>query len=71
MPLDDPNELFYLVDVNDEVIGSIKRSEAHGDKTKIHRAVYVLVTNDNNQMLFQRRSLKKDLYAGFRKIFLW
>ena len=62
--MDNQNELFYLVDANDQVLGSIKRSEAHSDVNKIHRAVEVLVTNQVNQMLFQKRSLTKDLYPG-------
>jgi len=64
MPIDDPNELFYLVDDQDNELGSISRQEAHADNTKVHRAVYVLVTNDKNQMLMQLRSMTKDLYPG-------
>jgi isopentenyl-diphosphate delta-isomerase type 1 len=64
MPLDNPNEQFYLVDENDQIIGSIMRNDAHQDPHKIHRAVYILITNTSNQMLFQKRGLKKDLYPG-------
>jgi isopentenyl-diphosphate delta-isomerase len=64
MPYDNPHELFALVDENDQVLGSIPRDEAHSDPTKIHRAVYVLITNSHNQMLFQKRSVAKDLYPS-------
>jgi isopentenyl-diphosphate Delta-isomerase len=65
MPKDDPNELFYLVDEEDKVLGSIPRAAAHADASKIHRAVYVLVLNSKKQMLFQKRSQHKDLYRGY------
>jgi len=65
MPLDDQNELFYLVDTSDNVLGSIPRGQAHADKTKIHRAVYVLITNQKHQILLQKRSQKKDSNPGF------
>lgn len=64
MPFDDQSELFYLVDVNDNELGSVSRKEAHIDPTKIHRAIDVLVTN-NNQLLLQKRSAYKDKYPGF------
>lgn len=62
--MDDPQELFYWVDDQDKVLGSIARSEAHTDPNKIHRAVYVLVTSNAGDMLFQKRSLYKDLYPA-------
>ena len=65
MPADDPNEFFYLVDEDDNEIGKIRRSEAHADKTKIHRSAYVVITNSQNNLLLQKRSLKKDLQLGF------
>lgn len=65
MPLDDPNEYFYLVDENDKEIGKIKRSEAHASRKKIHRSSYVVVTNSKKELLLQKRSMKKDLQPGF------
>lgn len=62
--MDNPQEMFYLVDEQDTVLGSVTRAEAHADPTKIHRAVYVLVTNNENQMLFQKRSRYKDLFPS-------
>jgi isopentenyl-diphosphate Delta-isomerase len=65
MPYDNPNESFYWVDEQDKVLGAISRIDAHSDPTKIHRAVLILITNNQNQMLFQKRSLNKDLYGGY------
>jgi len=54
MPHDDQDELFTLVDSNDKVLGSISRRQAHHDPTLIHRAVDVLVFNDQNEILLQK-----------------
>ena len=59
MPLDDQSELFYLVDDNDNVLGSVTRKEAHLAK-KNHRSICILVKNSKNQLIFQKRSAKKD-----------
>ncbi len=64
MPHDDLQELFYLVDKNDQVLSSIKRKKAHLDKTKIHRSVFIVVLNSKNQILLQKRSLHKDTSPG-------
>lgn len=61
MPLDNHAELFYLVDENDNVLGSIPRGEAHKDRTKIHRSVSIVLINDQGQVLLQKRSIKKDI----------
>lgn len=65
MPLDDQNELFYLVDKDDRVLGSVTRRETNLDETKIHRAVQVVISNRQGKILLQRRSLKKDKLRGF------
>ncbi len=65
MPLDNPNEQFYWVDTNDTVIGSISRQDAHKDKSKIHRAVNIVVANSQHQILLQKRSMRKDKYPGY------
>ena len=53
------DELLDLVDKNDQVIGTVWKSEAHGDPTKIHREVAIAVFNDKEEVLLQRRSMKK------------
>ena len=59
MPHDDQEERFYLVDKNDKVLGSVARKNAHKDKTKIHRAVCVVVTNSFDQILLHVKSPKR------------
>lgn len=65
MPLDDATELFYQVDEHDQVIGSVTRKHAHTDPNIIHRSVAALIINPNIEMLFQKRSLQKDMNPGF------
>lgn len=57
---DDQTELFTQVDEQDNEIGSVLRSGAHADKTIIHRSVGVFILNDKREMLFQKRSSRKD-----------
>jgi isopentenyl-diphosphate delta-isomerase type 1 len=64
MPVDDPQEMFFWVDEEDNVLGKISREEAHNGSNKIHRTVGVLVFNEENHLLLQQRSLKKDLDPG-------
>jgi isopentenyl-diphosphate delta-isomerase type 1 len=65
MPADNQSELFFWVDENDQELGSITRAEAHSGSQKIHRAVTIIVLNqDKTKLLFQQRSLTKDLYPG-------
>lgn len=61
---DDQNELFTHVDENDRVIGAITRAEAHCGTFMIHRGVWVLVTNDRDELFLQKRSLTKDSNPG-------
>lgn len=62
MPKDNEQELFYLVDEEDIVLGSISREKAHSSPEFIHRSVQILLFNDRNQVLLQKRSLQKKLY---------
>lgn len=64
MPADNPEEVFYWVDEEDNTLGKITREEAHNGSFKIHRTVGVLVFNEENHLLLQQRSLKKDLDPG-------
>ena len=63
--LDDPDEVFDLVDANDQVIGRVRRGAAHRDPTLIHRSVQVLVFTSSGHLLLQRRSASKDLFPGY------
>lgn len=62
---DDLNELFVVVDRNDNVLGYRTRKECHRDKTLIHRAVGVVIFDKKGRVLLQKRSLTKDLQPGF------
>ncbi len=65
MPKDNQSELFYLVDDTDRVLGSVSRLEAHQSQTIKHRSVFILVFNDENELLLQKRSQSKDTFLGF------
>lgn len=64
MPRDKEAELFYHVDEADRPLGSITRKEAHRNKEFIHRSVYIVIRNGQNQLLFQKRSSSKDTYPN-------
>jgi len=64
MPLDKQSELFYLVDEHDNVLDSVTRKKAHASKLN-HRSIYVILKNSKNQILFQKRSSKKDTHPYF------
>ena len=56
-------EIFDIVNEQDEVIGQAPRREVHA-RGLWHRAVHVLVYNARGQVFLQKRSLKKDTAAG-------
>src|SRR5262249_55222376 len=62
---DDPDELFDLVDLDDRVIGRVRRGEAHSNPALVHRSVQVLVFASDGRLLLQRRSAAKDLFPGY------
>src|SRR6266852_5928107 len=62
---DDPDELFDLVDADDQVIGQVRRGDAHRDPALLHRSVQVLVFSSDARLLLQRRSRHKDLFPGY------
>jgi isopentenyl-diphosphate delta-isomerase type 1 len=57
-------ELFEIVDDDDRVIGTARRSECHGNPALVHRAVHVLVVNAAGELLLQKRSARKDIQPG-------
>ena len=58
------DELFPRVSETGELIGSVKRSEAHGNPALIHPVVHCLVTNAAGDLLLQLRSRTKDVQPG-------
>lgn len=63
--VDNPDELFDLVDEQDTVIGVVRRGDAHRDKSLIHRSVQILVIDRAGRALLQLRSVHKDLFPGY------
>lgn len=63
--VDNPDEIFDLIDADDHVIGYVRRGDAHHDPSLLHRSVQVLVFNSNHQLLLQHRSQRKDLFPGY------
>lgn len=61
---DNQDELFYWVNEEDQVLGSITRRQAHSSSFKIHRGVWVLVYNNKGELFLQKRSLIKDSNPG-------
>ncbi|MFH1788586.1 MAG: NUDIX domain-containing protein [Candidatus Altiarchaeota archaeon] len=62
--MNEGEEVFSVVDEKDNVIGAQRRSILHSGDKLIHRAVHILVVNDAGKIAVQKRSRKKDLYAG-------
>lgn len=60
MITDNQNELFDIVDENDQVIGQARRGEVHGNKSLIHRSIGVIILNEKGEAFLQQRSSTKD-----------
>lgn len=56
-------DIFDIVDENDKVVGQSPRSEVHEKKLR-HRAVHVLIFNDEGEIFMQKRSKTKDTWPG-------
>lgn len=57
------DEIFDVVNEEDEVTGQATRREVH-EKNLIHRAVHVFVVNRHGEMLLQKRSRFKDAHPS-------
>ena len=57
------DELFDIVDENDQPVGTMPRREVHRLKQR-HRAVHLLVVNREGKIFLHKRSMKKDLFPG-------
>lgn len=58
------DELLDLVNNNDEVIGTIYRSEAYRKNIHTIRVVFAFVINDQNELWIPRRSPNKTLFPS-------
>ena len=61
-------EIFEVVDENDEIIGKATRKECHTNPNLIHRIVVVIVLNSEGKMYLKKRSMTKDLYKGMWEV---
>lgn len=57
-------ELFDIVDENDNIIGQEKRDHCHENPKVIHRVVHLLILNNEGKILVHQRSWKKKYGAG-------
>lgn len=60
---DNQNELFDVVDENDQVVEVRKRGEVH-KLNLLHRAVHGFVFDSKDQIFLQKRSMSKDSSPG-------
>lgn len=58
------DELLALVDESGRTIGSVRRSVAHSDPSKIHPVVHCIVVNPRGDLLLQLRGRHKDVQPG-------
>jgi isopentenyl-diphosphate Delta-isomerase len=56
-------DIFDVVDENDEVVGQEKRSIVHRKGLR-HRAVHILIFNAKGELFLQKRSKTKDVAPG-------
>lgn len=64
MTTDNQDEMFDVVDEEDNVIGRAKRGEVHGNPKLMHRSVGVVIFNSFREMFLQQRSATKDVDPG-------
>ncbi len=57
-------EQLYVVNESGEMIGTLPRSEIHGNPGLLHMVVHVLVFNADGKLLLQKRSMDKDVAPG-------
>lgn len=62
---DDQNEMFIVVDRDDNIVGYKTRAECHKDKSLTHRSISVVLYNDKGEILLQKRSMTKDNWPGY------
>ena len=58
------DEIFEIVDGENNVIGTAPRSQCHGNPDLCHRTAHVIVLNQNGNILLQKRSPDKDIQPG-------
>lgn len=64
IPASTDGDLLPVVDGNDVVVGSAPRAEVHARRL-LHRAVHIVIVNERDEVLLQKRSAAKDLFPGW------
>ena len=59
-----PEEILDLVDLNDNVIGTVSRKAAHTNKAFAHRGTALIIVNSNSQVLMCKRAMTKPTNPG-------
>jgi len=59
------NEELILVDLDDNEIGSLAKSECHRGNGILHRAFSIFLFDRNGDLLMQKRSAEKRLWPGY------
>ncbi len=62
-PADPSQEAVIIVDKENNVTGAVPRWIMRRDRL-IHRATYIVVSNSQQQILVQKRTMSKDIYPG-------
>ncbi len=62
--MEEREELLDVVNEQGEIIMSLPRSGIHGNPSRMHRVVHVLVFNRKGELLLQKRSMHKDVAPG-------
>ena len=58
------NELFPIVDVKGNIIGSATRQECHSGSMLLHPVVHLHVFRNDGAIYLQKRSMNKDIQPG-------
>lgn len=59
--MDNPKELFPIVDESGNIIGSVSRKEAHSGSMILHPVVHLHVFDINGNIYLQKRPIWKDI----------
>lgn len=62
--MDNPKELFPIVDESGNIIGSVSRKEAHSGSMILHPVVHLHVFDINGNIYLQKRPIWKDIQPG-------
>ena len=58
------DEIFDIVDADDNITGTASRREVHGNPELMHRVAHVLVLNSKDKLYLQKRAMNKKVQPG-------